>query len=148
MIESILVFMVVSIFIYSCAYIDYEHLDDNDWIESHFSRSIQRASFIILLFLYNYKLSIGAALLFAASFDQVLNYLRGLPFWHLGNTANWDRFFNRKYILTPTFRFSGDTLLMSKYIEFDFKILYVIVKILCLVGGMLFFTFNFYKFGL
>jgi len=148
MIESGLVFMVVCLFIYSCAYIDFEHLDDNDWIESHFSRFIQRASVIILLFLYNYKLSIGAGLLFAASFDQVLNSLRGLNFWYLGSTASWDLFFSRQYILTPTFRFNGNVILGSKYIEFNFKILYVSAKVLFLIGGLFFFVYNFYRFGL
>jgi len=112
MIESIIIGLVALSFIYVSAYIDYEHLRDNDYIESHLSRTTLRGIFIFLIACYNYKLAIGALMLFGALFDQVLNGLRGLPVFHLGSTAKWDIFW-------------------SKYLT-----MYKIVKVLLLIGGL------------
>jgi hypothetical protein len=64
----------------------------NGYIYEHKSRFIQRLIFFMALGWYG----IGGALIFAALFDQLLNALRGLPLWYLGDTAEWDKFW-RKY---------------------------------------------------
>lgn len=107
--ENLFVYITTILFIYSCAFIDYEHLRDNDFIEDHTSRVVQRFLFLLLISMYNYKLAFASAFLFAAVFDQQLNFLRGFDLLHLGNTAKWDKFFNKR------------------------KWLYVSVKVLCLI---------------
>ena len=64
----------------------------NGYIYEHKSRFIQRLIFFMALGWYG----IGGALIFAALFDQLLNALRGMPLWYLGDTAEWDKFW-RKY---------------------------------------------------
>jgi len=85
------------------AWIDYEHLKDNDYIESHTSRFLLRGLFFIALWIYgpNYWMIGGSALFFAATFDSVLNVMRGKPLFYLGQTAKWDKFWReheRAYI--------------------------------------------------
>lgn len=105
-------------FICFTAVIDAEHLNDKDYIEDHESRSFQRLTFFITMGLIEYHYFVASGLLFAAFFDQVLNLLRGLPLLHLGNTAKWDKFFNKR------------------------KWLYVIVKLLALFGSIYVFTYG------
>tara|TARA_R100001244_G_C5063764_1_gene109546 strand:- start:1 stop:339 length:339 start_codon:yes stop_codon:yes gene_type:complete len=77
------------------ALIDYEHLKDNDYIESHLSRSCLRAIFIIAVGYNNPIAIVGMTLMFMALFDGALNTLRGKELFYLGNTALWDRFWSR-----------------------------------------------------
>jgi hypothetical protein len=147
-VESSLIFFHTVSFIFVCVFIDDEHLDDNDYIESHTSRFVQRLIFAFLIACYNWKLGIASGLLMAALFDQLLNWFRDKPFWHLGNTATWDRFFNRNYFLTPTIKVWGSIILKSKYVKFKFKLLYIGVKIICLAAALFLFLNNFYTFTL
>ena len=137
---GILVFS--SSFIFWSSIIDAEHLRDNEYIESHNSRWLLRITFFGTIAMFDWKYGIASALLFASSFDQVLNLLMDDSFWHLGTTANWDKFFNRKYFTTPKIGFRGYTLLKSKRINFNFKVLYISVKVICLILSLYLFFFN------
>ena len=57
-------------FIYVSAYIDYEHLKDNDFIEDHTTRFLQRFIFVLALALAQTSIImsfIGFSLIFAAT---------------------------------------------------------------------------------
>lgn len=88
------------IIIYTLAFIglsvciDYEHLRDNDYIESHVSRWLLRALFAIAIST-NVKELIGVTLLFTALFDSLLNYCFNKDLLYLGSTALWDRFWRK-----------------------------------------------------
>ena len=84
----------IAAFVVISAYIDYEHLRDRDYIESHVSRWLLRLLFIVSAS-RSYFDFVGMSLFFMATFDQVLNVMRGKDLFYLGNTAYWDRFFNR-----------------------------------------------------
>lgn len=90
-------------FILVSAYIDYEHLIDNDFIESHRSRVIIRSIFGIALMMINIKFAVGYLLFHTALFSPVLNKMRGEKILHLGNTAAFDIYFGKRpklYIAT------------------------------------------------
>jgi len=82
-------------FVILSAKVDAEHLKDNDFIESHYSRWFLRVVFFITMGIIHWQYFFASALLFTALFDQVLNYFMGDPIWHLGTTAKWDRFFRK-----------------------------------------------------
>jgi hypothetical protein len=92
-------------FIFLSALIDAEHLKDKDYIESHISRGFLRLIFIIIIGLDNWIHGVAAALLFAATFDQVLNLLMKRDLFYLGNTAYWDKFFNKRKPLYMAVKF-------------------------------------------
>jgi len=104
-------------FIFYTATIDADHLNKKEYINNHSTRFIQRLLFFIALGLSNPIYIFASGLLFTALFDQTLNLMRGINLYHLGNTSYWDRFFKTK------------------------PILYTIVKLLCLVGGIYLFLF-------
>ena len=52
-VESCLIYFLTVCFIFVCVFIDDEHLDDNDYIESHTSRFIQRLIFAFLIALFS-----------------------------------------------------------------------------------------------
>lgn len=85
------------LWMYWTAYIDDEHLDDGDWIESHRSRVIQRGLVMVGFAQFNPVLILAFFLIFMGSFDLILNWKRETkdPFF-LGNTAKWDRFWKTR----------------------------------------------------
>ncbi len=109
---------VTLLFIVACAVIDSEHLNKNQYIKSHTSRSILRACFFIAMGLCSWVWIFASALMFTALFDQTLNKFRGLPFWYLGTVAKWDIFFKKRMWL------------------------YVIVKLLAMFGSIILFIYG------
>jgi hypothetical protein len=107
-------------------------------IRNHASRFIFRCIFFSLFFFHSLEYVFASALLFTALFDQLLNFVRKLPFWYLGTVAKWDKFFNKKYFLTPKISWRGK-IIKQKYISFNFKILYIILKALSLFGSIFLF---------
>ena len=101
------------LFTASSAYIDAEHLKDNDWIESHTSRVVQRFVFVLTIALFNIKGAVASGIIIAVLFDQLLNEMRGLPTLHLGSTAKWDIFWKNRIVA------------------------YVVVKALLLITGLI-----------
>lgn len=79
------------------AWIDSEHLNKNEYILSHLSRSLLRALFCITIGFYSINGAILFALVFWLLFDHVLNYFRGKSIFYLGTVSKLDIFFN-KYI--------------------------------------------------
>ena len=112
MIEIILII----VFAYQCALIDSEHIKKSQYIKDHRSRFYLRALFVLVLGQLDLKVTIGAALLFWALFDMILNSLMDWGVWYIGDTAKTDKFF-RKY-----------------------KFLYKTLKFICLVAGVLLMT--------
>jgi len=104
MIEAIFVLVITLMFIYYTAKIDYEHLAKNQYIYSHYSRWYQRFFFFVVCGIVNPIYGIAAGLLFTALFDQILNKLRGKKLWHLGTTAKWGIFFNKRKTLYITIK--------------------------------------------
>ena len=114
-----LFFCVLSIL--AMCWIDDEHLDDGDYIENHASRVFLR---IIIAMSIGYSDisytslidEIGCGLILAFWFSPMFNIWRGKPFLYLGNTANFDKFFNKRTLLYKTVLlisvFSGITLIL------------------------------------
>jgi hypothetical protein len=96
----------ISLFVFLSAYIDYEHLKDNDYIESHISRWCLRALFVIAVST-RIEDVIGMTLFFAATFDHVLNYLRGKELFYLGTVAIWDQFWSKIPFLFIAFKITS-----------------------------------------
>lgn len=98
MILTVLIFIVLTIVL---AYIDAEHINDQDYIESKASRNIQRGLIILGFSLSQTllldKISLGLLLIsiFWVLFDYTLNYFRKLPFFYLG-TEGSDKFWKDK----------------------------------------------------
>jgi len=107
-----MILIITLLFIYASAYIDYEHLRDNDYIESHRSRLALRTLFILSVAQGDFFIMGGMALLFMALFDAVLNKLTKMDLLYLGSTALWDIFFKKH------------------------KLLYIVVKVVSLFGGV------------
>ena len=94
--DTIIVLLITCGFTYLSAFVDHEHLLDNDFIESHTSRWLLRASFISIIAVYDVFLACAAGLLFTSTFDQTLNLLRGESLFHLGSTSRWDLFWKKR----------------------------------------------------
>ena len=95
---------VTIMFTYYTAKIDYEHLAKSQYIYTHNSRFYQRFFFFVVCGIVNPIYSVAAGLLFTALFDQILNKLRGKKLWHLGTTAKWGIFFNKRKALYITIK--------------------------------------------
>jgi len=89
--------LAITLFTLACAYIDWEHLKDHDYIESHASRVVQRFLFCFVLGMpeWNWWVMAGAVLFFAATFDTALNLMRGKGMLYFGKTAIWDKFWSK-----------------------------------------------------
>ena len=99
---GILSLIVQLIFMYTDAYIDDEHLDDNDWIEDHSSRVAMRMTYVVTCSLIHYgdqNLWIWViihGLIYMSMFDPILNLKRGHDIFHVGTTAETDRLLSEK----------------------------------------------------
>ena len=93
--DMIMPILYIALFVFIAAYIDWEHLEDNDYIEDHSSRMAMRILFIIAAS-SNVVEVLGMAMFFAGSFDKVLNKMRTLPMYRLGKTASWDKFWRER----------------------------------------------------
>ena len=111
-----MVLISITLFIVLSAVIDYEHLKDNDYIESHTSRWLLRALFVLAVAKGNIAELLGMTFLFMAIFDSLLNKLRGLDLFYLGTVALWDRFWSKIMPLFIVFKivclFVGTYLLL------------------------------------
>jgi hypothetical protein len=108
---GILIFTLTLAFIVWTSLIDSIHIEQRDHID-HFPRAMQRFTFFMLSFIIDWRYGIASGLLFAALFDQSLNYLIYKPIFFLGTTAKWDIFFSKR------------------------KWLYITVKIIALLGAI------------
>ena len=81
-------------FVALSVWIDWQHLRDNDYIESHVSRWLLRALFVVGIS-SNYIEIIGATLLFTALFDTLLNKCFNKDLFYLGRVALWDIFWSK-----------------------------------------------------
>jgi len=113
-----MIFVVSYLFIIYSAVIDAEHLNKGEYIEDHTSRWILRFIFFLLIALFSFRAAAGFAFLFAALFDQFLNYMRGKPFWYLGTVAKWDIFFSKRKYLYVCVKIIA--LLTSLYLFFHY----------------------------
>lgn len=92
--------IILSILItYISAYIDYEHLKQNEYIENHLSRSILRALIAIVFGLKSIGAMILFSLIFWLLFDHFLNYLMKRSIFYLGSVSKIDIFFNQNIFL-------------------------------------------------
>lgn len=88
MIVYILTFTLLSV------WIDWSHLSKNQYIDSHVSRWLLRALFVVAV-ATDLKEVIGMTLVFTALFDVLLNKTLGKPLFYLGKVAIWDNFWSR-----------------------------------------------------
>ena len=128
-------------FILLTAFIDAEHIKKQEYIDSHASRFFQRGFFILAMGLIDPFYLLASLFLFIALFDQVLNSMMGKDFWYLGTTAKWDIIFNRKYftICYPILWRRDKELNDMKFIDFNFKILYIAIKVITLFSSLFLF---------
>ena len=90
-------FISALIFTMASAAVDGTLINNKHYIDDHTPRVVFRFTVFILIGLLsqNVWLFIASGLLFAALFDQMLNFVRGLDFWYLGTVAKWDIFFSK-----------------------------------------------------
>ena len=81
------------------AWIDSEHLNKDEYILNHLSRSILRALICLTIGFYSVNDAILFALTFWLLFDQFLNFFRGLSIFYLGTVSKIDIFFNKNIAL-------------------------------------------------
>ena len=81
------------------AWIDSEHLNKNEYILNHLSRSVLRALICLTIGLYSINDAILFALVFWLLFDQFLNFFRGLSIFYLGTVSKIDIFFSKNIAL-------------------------------------------------
>lgn len=89
-----IILILVPIWVYSCAIIDAEHYNKNQWVESHVSRWINRCLIGLMLAAINPLFGIYTGLVFWVLFDGLLSFKRGLPFYYIGGEAETDKFFS------------------------------------------------------
>jgi len=105
------------LFIVLSAYIDHEHLKDNDYIEDHKSRWWLRATFTVAIGMLNWKDTLGCGLVFMSLFDTTLHFLRFKNFrLEFGNTATWDKFWSDRII--TYYIFSAIALIIGVYLVY------------------------------
>jgi len=80
----------------SQAWIDQEHISDEDYIEDHKSRSISRAMVGVLVGIWSWKAGLIVAFVFWSFFDVSLNKMRSLDFWYFGTVADSDNYWKTK----------------------------------------------------
>ena len=88
------------------ALIDSEHLNKNEYILNHLSRSVLRALICVTIGVYSINAAILFALTFWLLFDHVLNFFRGKSIFYLGTVSKLDIFFSKNialYILLKSF---------------------------------------------
>lgn len=118
MFEEIYTLTLLLFFTVVTSLIDKETLETT-FIYDHLSRFIQRCLFIVAISISkdSYWIHLlSYSLIFAATFDKALNLWRGLPFWHLGKTAKWDKFWRKNIALYKVFTFIS--LILSLYLIF------------------------------
>ena len=81
------------------AWIDSEHLNKNEYILNHLSRSLLRVLICLTIGLYSINDSILFALTFWLLFDHVLNFFRGKDIFYLGTVSKLDIFFSKNIAL-------------------------------------------------
>lgn len=86
------------------AKIDAEHILKKEYIKSHNSRWLQRASIALLIGLINPVYGAAFAFTFYAVFDSSLNHFRGLNLAYIGNTAKTDIFLSKNKWLFYTIK--------------------------------------------
>ena len=93
-------FLMSVAFVFLNAVIDGGLINSGRYIDDHSPRAMMR--FIFFVFIgtvsLNFWYFIASGLMFAALFDQSLNYVRNLPFWYLGTVAKWDVFWRKNLI--------------------------------------------------
>ena len=92
----ILLFALIAV---TMAWIDSEHLNKDEYILNHLSRSILRALICLTIGFYSVNDAILFALTFWLLFDQFLNFFRGLSIFYLGTVSKIDIFFSKNIAL-------------------------------------------------
>lgn len=81
------------------AWIDSEHLNKDEYILNHLSRSVLRALICLTIGFYSINGAIIFALVFWLLFDHVLNYFRGKIIFYLGTVSKLDIFLSKNIAL-------------------------------------------------
>lgn len=92
----ILLFALIAV---TMAWIDSEHLNKNEYILNHLSRSVLRALICVTIGFYSVNGAILFALVFWLLFEHVLNFFRGKSIFYLGTVAKLDIFFSKNIAL-------------------------------------------------
>ena len=92
----ILLFALITV---TMAWIDSEHLNKDEYILSHWSRSWLRVFICLTIGFYSINDAILFALVFWLLFDHVLNYFRGKSIFYLGTVSKLDIFFSNNIAL-------------------------------------------------
>jgi len=119
------IYFIVLVYAYLEAQADANLLNRGYYIHEHTTRFLRRflvvSSFSLILYLFidwkivlNYY--IAHVLLFASTFDNILNKLRNKTLFSLGKTAKWDKFWRKHKVLYTLFILLGFSL--SIYLNF------------------------------
>lgn len=92
----ILLFALIAV---TMAWIDSEHLNKNEYILNHLSRSVLRALICFTIGFYSINGAILFALVFWLLFDHILNLFRNESIFYLGTVSKIDIFFSKNIAL-------------------------------------------------
>ncbi len=91
MLFNLITYFIIIAWVFSQAYIDYEHFKRNQFFEDHTSRFISRALVGVIAFVLDPITGLQVGLLFWSLFDFILNKLRGFEWDYQGSEANSDK---------------------------------------------------------
>ena len=91
MLFNLITYLIIIAWVFSQAYIDYEHFKRNQFFKDHTSRLVSRALVGVIAFALDPITGIQVALLFWSLFDFMLNKLRGFDWDYRGTEANSDK---------------------------------------------------------
>jgi len=89
-----MIFFYILAFTILSVWIDWQHLSKNQYIDTHFSRWLLRALFVVAVS-NTIKEAVGMTLLFTALFDALLNKVMKKDLFYLGKVAIYDNFWSR-----------------------------------------------------
>ncbi len=84
-----------------------QHILKKEYITDHKPRATLRVAFFAAFGVYDPIMGLASALLFWVLFDQLLNWMRYLPFWYLGTVAKTDIFFSKRKWLYISIKISS-----------------------------------------
>lgn len=95
----IISFILLIAFEFTCAWIDDEHYDKKQWVEDKTSRIFNRITAIFMLSMGTFFVEpwmplvafIGYASIFGATFDPIINTVRGFKIYYVGSVGRTDQ---------------------------------------------------------
>ena len=112
MLFNLITYFIIIAWVFSQAYIDYEHFKREQFFKDHKSRFVSRALVGVIAFTLNPIIGLQVGLLFWSLFDFILNKLRGFEWDYQGTEANSDKINKNVWIITKLVAFISSILII------------------------------------